>query len=554
MVDPRALARSRNYHAVVEGTAVIVEPASPPLLLRRHDLLFQGRDPTGVVRAMTTGDRTRMREALPEQFRQAGLAHVLAISGFHVSVVGLAVFGLAAVIFSALQIPTATRLQLRAGVTLGALVAYAAATGGSAATTRAALMGGLVLWQGARGHGSVSGIHTVLLAGLVLGVVLPGLVWTPAYLLSFCAVYGLVRDCGSSRNPVVMSLVAVLFTAPASAAFFQRITPVSVVSNLLGGPLAGLVMVAAVAAHLTGIQWFVVAADAAAQLLVLVAGVFASIPGLPVLSGRALWLVPALVLGSLPGTAAGRRVVTICAMALVLLIPQARGPLEIWFLDVDQGDAALVRTPHGTSLLIDTGPPSARYVVASAIGHLAPGGLDHSFISHPHRDHDGNRQLAESRVRPTSIGTLLKPDPEIRLLPLAPEPGLVGGPNQLSSVLLLAHGRVRFLFTGDAEGASESMMTRRWDSLLAAQVVKVPHHGSTTSSHRFLVSRARVGAPGWAVISVGRSNRYGLPDPRVVDRWMKAGYQVLTTADSGSVYCRSDGEQVRCVPFSPGRD
>ncbi len=114
--------------------------------------------------------------------------------------------------------------------------------------------------------------------------------------------------------------------------------------------------------------------------------------------------------------------------------------------------------------------------------------------------------------------------------------------NDASLVLRVRYGRTAFLFPGDVEAAGEEAAVRRGG--LAADVVKVPHHGSRTSSSPGLVAAVR---PRFAVVSVGATNRFGFPRPETLERWRVSGAEVLRT-DGGAIRFLSDGAQVRRVP------
>jgi competence protein ComEC len=120
-------------------------------------------------------------------------------------------------------------------------------------------------------------------------------------------------------------------------------------------------------------------------------------------------------------------------------------------------------------------------------------------------------------------------------------------PNDASVVLAVEHGATRWLLTGDAEAAGEAALLARFGERLKADVVKVGHHGSRTSSTPPLVDAA--GQPQFAVVSVARRNRYGLPDEEPIARWAATGAAVLHTSTEGAVWLRSDGESIERVDW-----
>jgi competence protein ComEC len=123
---------------------------------------------------------------------------------------------------------------------------------------------------------------------------------------------------------------------------------------------------------------------------------------------------------------------------------------------------------------------------------------------------------------------------------LHPSPGSGVDGNESSCVLRVTAGSHTLLLTGDIEAASERALIQR-QAPLDADIVIVPHHGSTTSSTAPFVGSVR---PDYAVISAGYANRWGLPKSVVVDRWASAGAVILNTASSGAVrfrVCTSGG-------------
>jgi competence protein ComEC len=259
---------------------------------------------------------------------------------------------------------------------------------------------------------------------------------------------------------------------------------------------------------------------------------------------------------------------------------QPRGLLRVSFVDVGQGDASLIDFPDGRLALVDTGQGGRHPAVRELTGLLAArrrSRIDLLIITHGHPDHYGalpqlldaveiaeiwlNGQLlteerdgAMSRLMTEAMarGTKLRFAPELcgssrsfggaKLEVLWPcpryDPGL--GLNDNSIAFRLQFGRRAFLFTGDVEREAERLLvaSRRIEP---ADVLKVAHHGSKTSSSAELV--AAVGAE-FAVISSGAGNRYGHPSPDVIARLRGANARVWRTDVRGGVILSTDGENL----------
>ncbi|MBQ6946978.1 MAG: MBL fold metallo-hydrolase [Clostridia bacterium] len=240
--------------------------------------------------------------------------------------------------------------------------------------------------------------------------------------------------------------------------------------------------------------------------------------------------------------------------------------LRLHVIDVGQGDSTFLELPGGKTMLIDAGERDYGGVVKSYIRQLGYDKLDIVVASHPHSDHIGG--LAEV-IEAFAVGQVWMPKKASttatfeKLLKTVKNKGLqvntakagkqilaeegltidIISPtrddygdemNLYSAVIRITHGTQRFLIMGDAETENEEEMTG-----VAAEFIRVGHHGSKTSSSAAFVKR--VGAK-YAVISVGTDNSYGLPKDEIIKRWQKAGATVYRTDESGTLRFVSDGK------------
>jgi competence protein ComEC len=537
-----------------------------------HRGLYGNTVEGAIVRSMTLGDRTELPEQVARAFRRSGLAHLLAISGFHVAVVGIAFHILIGGLLARTPLSPGATTWLRAGLTATAVSVFALVTGGAASTIRAASMAVLLLGRRVLGLPGRMLHHALFLAALVLVILSPASLFRPGLLLSFLAAFGLVSDVSRPGSIFLVTATAMVFTAPVLVAFFHQLAPVGLFSNPIGGPLASIILVGALFSQL---MWPVFVLPAAllagftafaAGLLGRLAGAFATAPPLLLPAALSLPLVACLVIGRLPGTSRGRLVLTAFAMLLVVLggaVFRPLGPLQVDFLDVGQGDAIVVSLPSGGTVVIDAGGPGRGWLLSRMLSHEGVGSVSLGVVTHDHLDHVGGfpdlaRSLAIEEVVSSALsdrvhvdrlvlaGDRLYPDKQVRIFVLGPEAGALDT-NDRSVVLLLVYGSTSFLFLGDAESSSEKTLVQHWGPLLAADVVKVAHHGSSSSSGPFLVSRARKhGKKGWAIISVAANNRYGLPKRAALTAWQHQGFTVLTTSTYGAVTCTSNGVSVGC--------
>ena len=268
-------------------------------------------------------------------------------------------------------------------------------------------------------------------------------------------------------------------------------------------------------------------------------------------------------------------------LAVLILHPLSAGradrQLRIDFLDVGQGDSALVTMPDGTTLLVDGGGnpmDSARRigetVVSEYLWWRGLSNVDYVLPTHADADHiDGlNDVLKNFTVRAALIARHPADDPEftkfaqtlaqtnthaetieagdviqfgdVAVSVLWPPAGGGKSTNNDSVVLRIQYGERVILLTGDIEEAAERSLLASQQAM-HADVIKVAHHGSKTSSTEGFVAATK---PQLAVISVGRNSRFGHPNREVVERWQANGATVLTTGHSGTITITTDGHDL----------
>lgn len=243
-------------------------------------------------------------------------------------------------------------------------------------------------------------------------------------------------------------------------------------------------------------------------------------------------------------------------------------PLSAHFIDVGQADSTLVRLPDGKTMLIDAGDNKTGIKAVAYLNNLGIERIDYLVATHPHADHIGG--MADV-INDFDIGRVYMPDVttntktfesmldaiEKKNIPVTKatagvnifkEDGIsadIIAPNSLtykemnnySAVVRLVYGNTVYLFMGDAETLSEDEITAD----VRADVLKVGHHGSDTSSGENFILRV---SPRVAVISVGEGNSYGHPKDEVIDRLRGSGATVFRTDKDGTVVIGSDGKNI----------
>ncbi len=270
-------------------------------------------------------------------------------------------------------------------------------------------------------------------------------------------------------------------------------------------------------------------------------------------------------------------IITGAALLLGQWIPEKihfGNELQVYFLDVGQGDGTVIKTPTGKVIVVDTGLEKGRLLVSDSLLKLGIDQVDLLIVSHPHSDHIGGaKQLMEKlnvkafayfnghyapeealalkaltglgKDKGTIISTLSKGD-EINV-----EQGLLlkvlhpdkefdsESANDESIAFELLYGETSFLFTGDISTQVECDIIGKVQA--AHMVLKVPHHGSATSSSEALTSMDNLEL---AVIQVGKKNRYGHPKASTLERYKLSGVPILRNDYNGCVQLYSDGKQL----------
>ena len=303
---------------------------------------------------------------------------------------------------------------------------------------------------------------------------------------------------------------------------------------------------------------------------------------------------------------AALRIVIISLVVLLAIVvlhpfsaPQADGKLHFDFLDVGQGDSVFITFPDGQTMLVDGGGHSSLHakddedgvdpfepdqqrigeaVVSAFLWEKGYATIDYILATHADADHiQGLTDVAKNfQVKYAFFGRTPANDADFAELAdvlqkkkipyatvsrgdemnvdgvsvqfLSPEaddsPNAVSDNNH-SVVLRVVYGSKKILLTGDIEKAAENNLLARSD-LLAADIIKVPHHGSRTSSTEPFVAAVK---PQFAVISVGKHSPFGHPNAEVVDRWQVAGSAVLKTGELGTISVSTDGSGLQVESF-----
>ena len=566
---------------------------------------YVGKPYAGLLSALITGERNDVDPEIKDHFIATGVVHVLAVSGLHVGYVLLVLIFITKI----LRIPWGWD---RAVIWIGLLL-FCLLTGGKASVIRACLMAGLYMLAPVINR-PANIWNIIAAAALCL------LLWDPLYLfnmgfqLSFTAVISIVffynylnrvlpefLQVPKMKNPVakffwglfLVSFSAQIGTLPFTAIYFGKIPMIALIANIIIVPLIGV---------LVGIGFVI--------------SLFSWIPFVGEVYGQAAWFFGTIIdnlaayfagfkygiikTGSMPiylvcvyvcsiiGTflfmeKAFRKkgiIALLIGLNVAVWTPTFQHPaMDVIFLDVGQGDAALVRFQNGKTMLIDAGQrnryqDSGTEMILPVLDYFNINKLDWIVMSHPHSDHIGGLisvlesiqvdsiwdthmdyhswtykrilELAEENntgIRKLISGEINRIDGNTAVEVFAPDTVFIkheSNVNNASIVMKLIHGENSFLFTGDLEHEGDAFLLS-FGSVLKTDVLKVGHHGSITSTTQAFLNLAK---PTWAVVSVGNKNKFNHPSPIVMERLSEKVSNIRRTDLHQAVWFKSDGEKI----------
>jgi competence protein ComEC len=552
----------------------------------------------GVIVALAIGDQRAISEAQWTVFNRTGIAHLVSISGLHVTVFAAFAGGLAFALARRSVRLTARMPARRIAALVGVVAActYVQLAGAEVPAVRTFAMLAIAafgIWIGRPGTAGI--VWLWALAGVLAWD--PWAPLTPGFWLSYGAVALLLyasvgrlredppagwrsRVRGTLHEGAHAQWVVTVGLAPLTIALFQQMSLIAPVANAVAIPLVTLVVVPlALAGILVPWDGFFALAHAALSPLMALLAWLAALPDAtwqqhapPVWAVAAGWIGAILVLAprGVPGRGLG--IVWLAPLLLARPPPLPEDAFRVIVLDVGQGLAAVVTTRHYT-LVYDTG---ARFTETADAGgrivapYLRASGqprIDGLVVSHQDLDHSGGalslfatmpvgwfasslptehaivaRAHSSAPVLACMAGQAWTWD-GVRFTVLHPTPAdyedVHGKTNDRSCVVRVESRHGSVLLTGDIEAKTETLLVRTQREQLHADVLVVPHHGSRTSSTPAFI---RAVAPALAVIPAGYRNRFGHPRPDIVARYTTQDIGVVRTDLAGAVTLTFDGK------------
>lgn len=539
-----------------------------------------------------------------KDFSITGLVHILSVSGSHIAILTGVMLWLGQV----LKLEPFAKIAMAVAV----ISFYAVFAGLSPPVLRSLIMGLVSLSASLFGR-EKNAANALMLSAFFMLVITPSLLFDISFELSFGATAGLVFFYRKTlkflkflpdfiAGGFAVTIAAQLGVLPFIAWYFSSLSVSSLAANLFVLPIIdGIVILgllgvtAACVVPLLG-KLILVLASLLIGLSVKLTALLAAVPGGSVyLPAAGLWggvlyyIGIAWLYGYLPAkvitfTEIWRRWPRRLALSfLVLLITLlfyiwCPKPVMVHFIDVGQGDAALIVTPHGRAILIDTGGilgdsefDIGQRVVLPYLKHYGILKIDYMFLTHGHQDHAGGAAAIAEALPVKFIGMPKeeKTSPAIERLRHSKNysevielyAGLtffVDGVvfdilhtgagqvfrtgNESSAVIKVSYGKNRFLFTGDLSGDEEQLVQGN----ITSNVLKVGHHGAKTSTTPEFLKKT---LPKYAVISAGYGNRFGHPHNEVLKRLTSLNIEIHRTDQEGAVVFETNGEIIKCHSY-----
>jgi competence protein ComEC len=546
---------------------------------------------SALLSSLIIGNKTvKLPKRINVAYKKLGLTHLLVVSGSQVA------------LLSTLFFTILGKFIKKRGLLLGLIFLFQALfyfiTGGGISLFRAILFNSLCLINKSIST-DLNKTHLISLTSLALLAIDPFMIFDIAAQLSFAATLSLLYGVPAltkawpdfiskeKREFLSLLLAPFLLTSPILWFHFYTISPISLLSNALFMILVEFLVVIGFITTILGLFGLPFTTLILTGLLIIIKGANSIIFKLSDIPYATLSIAPpplyiiiilymffALSIFALQNNA--KNLKSYCKSTLILLISWSifyvaipNRYYTITFIDVGQGDSALISTPKKAHILIDTGgiikgrnttKIQAEYNILPVLKYYSINLLHMIFISHYDMDHSGGLKLLkktlpintiydngnpqettfrQKQIRKSANITLGENAAITQLYPSIYNRG--ESKNDNSIVLKLDIKNISFLFTGDIEYNMEQKLVLNEGTNLKTTVLKASHHGSKTSSSAQFIN---VAEPLITVISCSLNNRYGHPNKGVIERLKKKNSIVLRTDQSGAILFKTDGKKL----------
>ncbi|MBQ2745300.1 MAG: DNA internalization-related competence protein ComEC/Rec2 [Lachnospiraceae bacterium] len=556
----------------------------------------------GLLSAIILGEKSYMDEDVKELYSSQGIAHVLAISGLHISVVGMGLYGL---------MRRKMRYLSSATVSAFIMVLFSMMTGNSVSAVRAVIMFLMHVVADVLGR-KYDMLSAISLSALILLLDNPFYITNASFILSFAAmiavsvtapiVIGFVEGENSIVKTILFNVSLTFTSLPINSCLFYRIPTYSILLNLVVVPFMGLMLAMTIVGIMVSAFFETIGALCIGcavyilRLYEMLSGFTESLPCSSVVTGYIddksvilyyCALIAALFIMWRKSVHKIVLLMLIVFMSYIVYSPKS-DEFEICFLDVGQGDGAYIHSVNGNDYLIDSGSTDeenvGKYKIESFLEYKDVDDLEYVFVSHCDTDHiSGILELIErenvviknlvlpetERVNAsdngaklvelaTSYGVEVKyfgkesnlKDGELEFLCISPDVDIsYADINEASMTMLVRNDNLQVFFAGDIGVDTEKQLlddisgfmteTKNRAEGKITTIYKVAHHGSQYSSSMEMLETLQ---PDIAVISCGEDNSYGHPHDETIERLKCSGCEIVKTMEYGAVIFKYDND------------
>ncbi|MEO6694501.1 MAG: DNA internalization-related competence protein ComEC/Rec2 [Ignavibacteria bacterium] len=575
-------------------------------------------DEAGYLKGLVTGSRNDISSETKDAFINAGVMHLIAVSGLNVAYIIIFV----TIFLSLLRIPLLPKTIL----TILILIFYCQFTGSPASIVRATIMG-ILLMLSFLLERRLNFYNTIGIAAIIILLHDSKQLFDAGFILSFSAVLSMafifisfekvfmqkIIMWNFKGRKILLGAATLLFTTlaaqigtlPITVNYFGKISFISLLANIVVVPIANLslaigffqILVAIISPLLSNLISETNNVILSAQLLFInwcasLRFAYINVPDFNLLNVSAYYIVIVFIVTiNNKNQILFRTVLSFLILAALFLYSfEFKKNLRITFIDVGQGDCALIQTPDDEIILVDCGIITYTYnsgerTIAPLLRRNGIDKIDLIILTHLHNDHIGginyllnnfkigkileSGQKHESKLIDTmdslifvkkiqretvKTGDLINAIKDIRLYFLFPDNVFVnsagqtidGNLNNGSVTFIMQYQENKFMFPGDIEKEGEKNLHETYSDYLKADVLKVAHHGSITSTTVPFILKNK---PSVSVISCGMFNKFNHPSDIVLQRLKTSGSDVYRTDLQGAVIIESDGRNIEIVEW-----
>ncbi|PID61985.1 MAG: DNA internalization-related competence protein ComEC/Rec2 [Ignavibacteriae bacterium] len=561
-----------------------------------------------LLKGILLADRSDINYNIQTDFVNSGVIHVLAVSGLHVGFV----MGIFYLLFGRLDI------RVRYIFTIFGVLSFLIITGTHASVFRASTMAVIYLLAKLSNR-SINGFNEISIAALIILLLNPYEIFNPGFQLSFSAVLSILIIYPIFSKKIkklkVKNLIKKLFlfisvsvaaqigTLPFTIFYFNKLSLISIFTNVLVIPLVGIIVAIGILSLLISVLFVSLALYFAATNTMLIDLLYyfirhssslkfshLNIFNLSILDGIIFYIFIGIILYSIKSMK-NKIIIGIISILLFFAFMNlytlddvkllADGKLSVTAIDIGQGDSFLIKFPNSQTALIDAGNSTEFFdcgerIIFPFIQSLKIDTIDYAFISHLDSDHyAGFIYLIKNHIvknvylpKASSIkDSIFKDFLNFYSVPYkfyCTEKMSIGNTNlyflndttklsyknfdinNKSGIIKLVYGKTSFLFTGDAEFEREEALIKNYGEFLKSDYLKVGHHGSKGSTSEKFIKYI---APKFAVISAGIANRFNHPSERVLNLLNEQKIEISRTDKEGAVIYLSDGEKIKKVDW-----